>query len=74
MLRGVLDKYVKNNLNGMSDDDSSDEVNIGEIVSGELYSEETIEELQVTNCSLREKIPLDNPKVVFKDNYFRLWK
>jgi len=64
VLRGVLDKYVKNNLNGMSDDDSSDEVNIGEIVSGELYSEETIEELQVTNCSLREKIPLDNPKVL----------
>ena len=63
MVRGVLDKYVKNNLNGMSDDDSGDEVNIGEIVSSELYSEETIEELQVTNCSLREKIPLDNPKV-----------
>ena len=28
----------------MSDDDSGDEVNIGEIVSGELYSEEIIEE------------------------------
>ena len=63
MVRGVLDKYVKNILNGMSDDDSGDEVNIGEIVSGELYSEEIIEELEVTNCSLREKIPLDNPKV-----------
>ena len=47
----------------MSDDDSGDKVNIGEIVSGELYSEETIEELEVTNCSLSEKIPLHNPKV-----------
>ena len=66
MVRGVLDKYVKNNLNGMSDDDSGDKVNIGEIVSGELYSEEIIEELEVTNCSLSEKIPLHNPKVKIK--------
>ena len=47
----------------MSEDDIGDKVNIGQIVSGEVFSEEVIEVLEVTNCSLRDKIPLDDPKV-----------
>ena len=47
----------------MSEDDIGAKVNIGQIVSGKIFSEETLEEIEVTNCSLSDKIPLDDPKV-----------
>ena len=54
---------MRTKVNGMSEDDIGAKVNIGEIVSGEVFSEETLDNIEVTNCSLSDKIPLDNPKV-----------
>ena len=47
----------------MSEDDIGDKIIIGQIVSGEVFSEDVIEVLEVTKCILRDKIPLDDPKV-----------
>ena len=44
-------------------DDIDAKVYISQIVSGKIFNEDSVEEVEMTNFSLSDKIPLDDPKV-----------